>query len=244
MIEKAHILEEIKRTAEANAGKALGVERFFAETGVRRDDWRGRYWASWSDALEEAGYSANTFGSGAIPVTELLRKLAEFTRRLGHLPTRDEMMLERRRDRDFPNQSIYGRRIGDKATLVEELRKFCQAAGGFDDVVALCDDYLVERPRIERAAPPGVGAAPPEFVYLLKVGRHYKIGKTNSVGRRERELAIQLPQRGHLIHQIATDDPSGIERHWHERFSSRRGNGEWFELQPADVAAFKQRKFM
>jgi hypothetical protein len=30
------------------------------------------------------------------------------------------------------------------------------------------------------------------YVYLAKSGRHYKIGRSNSIGRREYELAIQL----------------------------------------------------
>ena len=28
------------------------------------------------------------------------------------------------------------------------------------------------------------------YVYLLRAGKHYKIGRSNAVGRRERELAI------------------------------------------------------
>jgi hypothetical protein len=82
------------------------------------------------------------------------------------------------------------------------------------------------------------------FVYLMKSGRFYKIGRSNAVGRRERELAIQLPEKSNTIHSIRTDDPVGIEGYWHKRFETKRKNGEWFQLDVQEFNAFKRRKFM
>jgi hypothetical protein len=94
----------------------------------------------------------------------------------------------------------------------------------------------------ERPVPPT--SAVVGYVYLAKSGRHYEIGQTNDLVRRTNELRIQLPERLSLVHQIYTDDPSGIGRYWHQRFAHLRVNGEWFTLGAAEVAIFKRRKFM
>ncbi len=50
----------------------------------------------------------------------------------------------------------------------------------------------------------------------------FKIGRSNSAGRREYELKNQLPEKSRLVHEIATDDPIGIESYWHRRFADKR----------------------
>ena len=119
---------------------------------------------------------------------------------------------------------------------------------------AACNsDYAGLNPRQESDDPPrsrklsdkGVcGQEAVGFVYLIKSGRFYKIGKSNAPGRREYELAIQLPETTRTIHTIRTDDPSGIDAYGHKRFEAKRKKGEWFDLDATDVATFKRRKFM
>lgn len=242
MVTKDHILSEIRRLAEANGGTPLGRNRFSDETGIREADWLGRYWARWGDAIREAGLEPNQL-RGRTDEAEAIRFLAVETRKLGHLPTYVELKMRRRSDPSFPSVSVY-ERLGPKAKLASRVATFCESHSDFGDVLAIVAPLLEgegagTEEKVKADEPGELG-----YVYLLKSGRHYKIGRTNSTGRREYELAIQLPEKAKKVHVISTDDPSGIESYWHKRFADRRKNGEWFELTTADVSAFKRRKFM
>jgi len=239
---KNHIIEEIKRTAQKNGGRPLGISRFEAETGIKASDWMGKFWPRWGDALVEAGFQPNTL-QGPRDDNELLESLAVFARELGHFPVANELKLRARTEPGFPWHNTFAR-FGPKRALATRLREFATARG-YEDVVVLCDGVAS---RTGNPIPSADDDPQPEsvlgYVYLMRSGRYYKVGRSNAVGRRERELAIQLPEKANVIHSIKTDDPAGIESYWHSRFRDRRKNGEWFELTAKDVAAFKRRKFM
>jgi len=238
---KAFILEEIKRTAESNGGVPLGSRKFEQETGIKQSEWIAKLWPRWSDALREAGFKPNQL-TGAYDKTELLQKYAELAKELGRLPASNDLRFKTRNNKEFPSQSTFENRFGLMRELVKQVGGYCRGKTGFETVLALCEEYTLRNP-VESEEPQSekehVG-----FVYLIKSARFYKIGKTNAAGRREREIALQLPEKASTVHVIRTDDPSGIEDYWHKRFASNRQNGEWFELTANDVAAFKRRKFM
>jgi|SRR3989344_5673334 len=237
---KDHILSEIRRTASTNKSTALGAQRFFTETGIKRSDWLGRYWARWGDALREAGLSPNQFQK-AHDEGDLLEKYIAAVRELGRFPTGAELRMRKRSDPTFPTHNVFNR-FGSKLALIERLAIFCEAHGKYEDIRKLCKDYIARAPeeaKISTEANEDIG-----FVYLVKSGKFHKIGKSNSAGRRQYELDIQLPERATKVHAIRTDDPSGIEAYWHNRFKAKRKNGEWFDLAASDIGAFKRRKFM
>jgi hypothetical protein len=78
-VTRDYILAEIRRTTAENRGVPLGKQRFSALTGVKRHDWFGKYWAKWSDALREAGFTPN-IRSAAVPEADLLGHLTLLTR--------------------------------------------------------------------------------------------------------------------------------------------------------------------
>lgn len=238
MVEKEEILSEIRRLAKENGGKPLGRNRFFEATGIREADWLGRYWARWGDAVEEAGFAPNVL-QPRTDDQEAIRQLALETRRLGHFPTLAEMRMQRLVDKSLPSNGVY-ERLGPKAKLVARLVAFCAEDSDYRDVLEIISPLLESGEAVESNESSESGER--GFVYLLKAGRYYKIGHTNSTGRRAYELALQLPERPAPVHEIATDDPRGIEAYWHKRFADRRRNGEWFELTQADVSAFRRRK--
>jgi hypothetical protein len=238
---KQHILSEIKRTSEANGGVPLGKRRFLMETGIRESDWSGRFWTKWNDAVREAGYEPNTKRTG-FDDNWLLGKLASLVRELGHYPVQAELRMKARVDPDFPNDRTFSR-FRRKAQLATALINWCEHSPGWEDVQAVCTP-LAARNEADEIPVEDETTPPVRYIYLLKSGKYYKIGRSNAPGRREYELSIQLPEPVVAIHTIKTDDPVGIERYWHQRFAERRKNGEWFELRREDVSAFRRRKFM
>lgn len=240
-MDKETILSEIKRTARENSESALGIARFSKETGIKPTDWQ-KHWVRWGDAVREAGYKPNKMAS-RYKDEVIIEKIVSLTRELGHFPVLGELYLKRRADSNFPDLKVFRRFAGGLgAKLAAKVKSFCEANPEYKDVLSLCS-RISDAPNFKTAE----SSAEKEkfgFVYLIKSGRYYKIGRSNAAGRREYELAIQLPERSKLVHQIRTDDPVGFEEYWHKRFADKRKNGEWFELTASDVKDFTRRKFM
>lgn len=240
-MDKAHIISEIRRTAEANGGVPLGRDRFEQETGIKESTWSGKLWTRWSDAVREAGLLPNTMIQPH-PVDDLLRPLAQLALELGQFPTQPEMNLKRRNDPSFPSPDSIRRRLGCKNDLAARLLEFSKANLEFKEVESLCLPHIkhsINAPQETLAS--GLVAG---HVYLLKHGSEYKIGRSTDPTRRYKEIRVQMPLDTEEIHVIETDDTVGIEAYWHHRFSEKRLNGEWFRLSAHDVSTFKKRKFM
>jgi len=239
-MDKHHILSEIKRIASENGDKAPGWMVFGRETGTRKSDWYPNIWLRWGDALVEAGYAPNKFQT-AITDDVIIQSYIALVRELGRLPVEGEMRRRSKCDESFPSHTVFNR-FGGKEKLLGVVTRYCQCHPGHEDIITLCAEHNLASKYEPTSDTKNRSRTASGFVYLMQSGRHYKIGKTNSVGRREREFAIQIPIPPKTIHSIETDDPVGVESYWHNRFKDRRGEGEWFDLSPEDVRAFKRWK--
>jgi len=241
-MKKEHIIAEIHRTARENYGAPVGQRRFESETGIKQSDWRGIYWTDWSHALREAGYEPKLW---TIPYDEefLVKKLVDLIQELGIFPTKAHIQLKRRRDDSFPSMGPF-QRLGTKAERARKILAYCRGRPNLQTVADICRPIAEVPPEDDTPQRPMRSQEVYGFVYLMKSGRYYKIGRSNCAERRKHELKIQLPEEPNLVHKIKTDDPVGIERYWHHRFKEKRKGGEWFELSASDVKAFRQRKFM
>jgi hypothetical protein len=218
---RAQIIAEIQRLAKANGGKPLGSRAFERETGIGQAGWRAIYWARWGDALIEAGFSPNEFQEKH-DTDFVFQKLVEACRHFSRIPTVDELKMYGRTHADFPNPKSMYSHFGNKSALIENLRTWIKGKEAYQDIVALVGETN------ERAA--GSSVVKEGLVYLIKSGAHYKIGRSDELERRVKEIRIALPEAASLVHSIRTDDPAGIEAYWHRRFDDRRANGEWFKL--------------
>ncbi len=234
MASREEIVKAIKETAKNN--NALGVKAFERETGIKQSEWYGKYWARWSDALKEAGFSANKLNQ-RIDKATMLEKLVPAIRYYGKIPTFGDLRLYSKKDSDFPSHSTILNHFSTKRDFIAEVAAYVSGKSELEDIAILCAEFKpLQKSFSESAVTEG-------HVYLFKSGNHYKIGKTSNLERRVKEVTIALPENLTIVHTIRTDDPDGIEAYWHRRFADRRANGEWFKLELPDVKAFKRRKF-
>jgi len=235
-MEKPEVLQAIRKIAEER-GAPPGRELFESQTGIKMSDWYPHLWLRWGDALIEAGFEPNKLQT-ATREAVIIQHFIRLARDLNHLPLDGEIRRRDKTDPDFPSHRVFGR-LGGKDNLLAAVLRYCKENPGNEDIAILIEKaQLMAKPAVAQASKQRVTG----FVYLMKSGRHYKIGHTVSVGSRERQLAIKIPIPPTTIHSIETDDPVGVEAYWHRRFDSKRGEGEWFDLSPEDVAAFKRWK--
>ncbi|MGG6893817.1 GIY-YIG nuclease family protein [Rhizobium sp. BR 315] len=234
---REHIIREIQRLAGQDGGQPPGTKAFITATGIIESKWRGKYWARWSDALIEAGFEPNSWASKS-DANVILSGVIAACRHYGRFPTNAELSMLRTSDPSIPSPKTILGNFAGRVGLVAALREYVGEAAQYGDVKAMLPTITQSAPALPKGPKPVDG-----HVYLIRSGEFYKIGRSDELERRVKEIRVALPDAATLLHSITTDDPPGIEGYWHRRFADRRANGEWFKLSPEDVKAFVRRKF-
>jgi hypothetical protein len=234
---KADIVALIRDVAESQGGD-VSMRRFIELSGIKERQFIGVHWATWNEVKQDAGLETNTFLQPPLDEDKVIPDVAALVAQLGRWPTDRQLQMAKRRNGRIPTRSVF-RRLTTDTPFLRRLREYCSERAELASVAILVSEKLRES-----LAPVTAAVATAGFVYMLRSGRRYKIGRTSSPTRRHREVRLELPDRTDLVHSIETDDPQGIEAYWHSRFAAKRiRDTEFFELSAADVAAFKKRKF-
>jgi hypothetical protein len=103
---KRLLINEMRRTAEANHGIPLGQINFSKATGIKISDWRGKLWLRWSDAQRAAGFEPNK-KAHAYPEKFLLDSFIALMRELGHFPIATELQQKGYHNPAFPSHMAF-----------------------------------------------------------------------------------------------------------------------------------------
>jgi len=163
VIDKSHIISEIRRIANANGGKSPGRLVFEGETGIKQSDWYPDTWLRWGEALAEAGYAPNKL-KGRIEDDVVIEKFIGLVRELHRFPILGEIRRKAKTDKSFPGHTRFDR-FGGKEKLIEAVADHCRGNPGFDDILALYDQLKSSSPTVSE-----IGREPKVvtgFVYLM-----------------------------------------------------------------------------
>lgn len=114
----------------------------------------------------------------------------------------------------------------------------------------VAEDWPVEQPAYTQTPYPQYGTNNKSnkqdrsgYVYLIQSeSGHYKIGRTKDINDRMHTFNVKLPMQYEPLHVITCVDCYQVEKELHQKFASKRINGEWFDLTGTDVAYIKSIK--
>jgi hypothetical protein len=114
-----------------------------------------------------------------------------------------ELRMYKKVDADFPNEKSTLSAFGGKANLLRRFGEWVRANSGYEDVAAMLPQPI-DSPDAQPKAAPLEG-----LVFLIRSGGHYKIGRSDEIERRVKEIRVALAEAATLVHSIRTDDPAG-----------------------------------
>jgi hypothetical protein len=240
---KEQILEQYNRYKKPD--ESLTSRKFKELTGISHRDLTKCFGPGAFSKLQKlAGDEPNRFGKDQVPLKEIMEQYGNLANNVwkieGKLPTSAHWEHKELKPTITGLNVSHDIKWSEFPTRFHEycqnnrelLNRFCSLIAFIESEIKCFQDGEC------------VDDAKSGYVYLIQHGnrKEFKIGRTYNLVRREGEIRLELPEEVKPIHTIETDDPSGIEAYWHNRFKDKRLRNEWFQLNASDVKAFKKWK--
>ena len=197
-----------------------------AEHNPTRANLERAGFASYGEAREAAGFARGSMRI-AYSDDELLAPLVVLLRTKKRWPIIGEFRAGHHTTAECPSHEAY-LSAERREPLRERLLRWCGTEAQYSDIIAHLSSTASGRAARERTPARGAKVVTGQ-VYLMRYGTRgndYKIGISDTVGRRESQLDMMSSSDVRKVHVIETGDPRGIEAYWHERFKDRRVNAD------------------
>ncbi len=239
MFTKDEILLEVKKLAK-ELGRTPSAAQFKERTGIGQYHFPKYSWANYGELVLEAGLRPNVFDKTKFKDEDLIRIIIKIIREKRKWPTRSELEIKHYNDPKFPAYSTFTKSLGLTKIMAEKVLNYVDNKRGYVDIIAICKPIMEEKN--DDIGDQKSGQMDYGWVYLIRHGKHnqFRIGKTGNLLKRLGQNRIELPEGATPIWSIETDDKTGVETYWQNRFKPKALNGDWFKLTPADVKAFKR----
>ena len=83
----------------------------------------------------------------------------------------------------------------------------------------------------------------PSYVYLLRAGLFFKIGKSDKVSKRIGSIQTANPSKVMLVAKFkcdSSDEARKLEKELHKRYKDRKVSGEWFSFTKEELDLVKE----
>lgn len=240
MLTRENILNKIQTLTKNNGGKTPSEKNFYEYVEIGIYDLHKLGWVNYGELVHEAGLTPNKFDKTKYSHEQLCELFVGVIREKGRWPTRGQLDVKHHHDSHFPDSATFYKKLGLTKNLAKTILNFGEGKRKYDDVKEICDSIIKKfEDRYESDEEVGLTNG---YVYLGKQHGDYKIGKARNANRRREDITLLGSEPFELIHEIKTDDMIGVEKYWHNRFKTKLKRGEWFNLSPADIKAFKRWK--
>jgi len=185
-----------RRVVLEHGGRPPGSPTFYRSTGLTITSLHDVGIRSYGDLCELAGYPRNQLRAQLTP-DELLRPLAELTVRLGHFPNKTDREMARRADQRVPSYEAYRTAETKQGSVVVQLLDWCAGRPEFASAQDILRRHIEDNHSVVNGRRSGKLVL--GHVYLFRYGaggRHFKIGMSDDVKRRNNQSRQDEPQPG------------------------------------------------